>query len=314
MQSFTSSESGRLDKILSKEINQSRNQVDKLICDELVKVNGKTISKSSYKIKIDDTIKYEFKEATKKEALDVNFDVEILYEDDDILVVNKPSGVIIHPAPSVKEATLVDWLIHKGISLSTISGEERHGIVHRIDKETTGALVVAKNNTAHQKLSEQLQDKSMGRYYLAIIDCPLKDNIVVNQPIGRSQANRLKMTVLNNGKEAKSLFRKLSLSKIDKRELISAKLYTGRTHQIRVHLAHLGRHIIGDELYGFSDKRDKNNRVQLHAYILYLIHPSTGKKMQFIAPLFDDMKELLNNKFDMQEVEKQIQPENIIII
>ncbi len=314
MQSFISSDAGRLDKILSKEINQSRNQVDKLICDELVRVNGKIISKSSYKIKIDDTIEYKFKEATKKEALDVNFDVEILYEDDDILVVNKPSGVIIHPAPSVKEATLVDWLIHKGISLSTISGEERHGIVHRIDKETTGALVVAKNNKAHQKLSEQLQDKSMGRYYLAIIDCPLKDDVIVEQPIGRSQANRLKMAVLNNGKEAKSLFRKLSLSKIDKRELILAKLYTGRTHQIRVHLAHLGRHIIGDELYGFSDKRDKNNRVQLHAYILYLIHPSTGKKMQFIAPLFDDMKELLNNKFDIQEVEKQIQPENIIII
>ena len=314
MQSFISSDAGRLDKILSKEINQSRNQVDKLICDELVRVNGKIISKSSYKIKIDDTIEYKFKEATKKEALDVNFDVEILYEDDDILVVNKPSGVIIHPAPSVKEATLVDWLIHKGISLSTISGEERHGIVHRIDKETTGALVVAKNNKAHQKLSEQLQDKTMGRYYLAIIDCPLKDDVIVEQPIGRSQANRLKMAVLNNAKEAKSLFRKLSLSKIDKRELILAKLYTGRTHQIRVHLAHLGRHIIGDELYGFSDKRDKNNRVQLHAYILYLIHPSTGKKMQFIAPLFDDMKELLNNKFDIQEVEKQIQPENIIII
>jgi len=314
MSNFTAKESGRLDKILSIEINQSRNQVNKLICDELVKVNNKIVVKSSHKIKIEDTIEYIFKEAIKKEALDVDFDVEILYEDDDILVVNKPSGVIIHPAPSVKEPTLVDWLIKKGISLSTISGEERHGIVHRIDKETTGALVVAKNNEAHQKLSEQLQDKSMGRYYLAIIDCPLKDDIVVDKPIGRSQANRLKMAVLNGAKEAKSLFRKLSLSKIDKRELISAKLYTGRTHQIRVHLASLGRHIIGDELYGFSDKRDRNNRVQLHAYILYLIHPSTGKKMQFVAPMFDDMIELLNNKFDIDEVKKQIRPENIVAI
>ena len=314
MSNFTAKESGRLDKILSIEINQSRNQVNKLICDELVKVNNKIVVKSSHKIKIEDTIEYIFKEAIKKEALDVDFDVEILYEDDDILVVNKPNGVIIHPAPSVKEPTLVDWLIKKGISLSTISGEERHGIVHRIDKETTGALVVAKNNEAHQKLSEQLQDKSMGRYYLAIIDCPLKDDIVVDKPIGRSQANRLKMAVLNGAKEAKSLFRKLSLSKIDKRELISAKLYTGRTHQVRVHLASLGRHIIGDELYGFSDKRDRNNRVQLHAYILYLIHPSTGKKMQFVAPMFDDMIELLNNKFDIDEVKKQIRPENIVAI
>ena len=174
---------GRIDKVLSNLLSISRNQVEKLIKDGLVSVNNKIITKTSHKLVIDDNVEYRFKEAEKKEPLDINFDIDIIYEDDDILIVNKPTGLIVHPAPSVKEPTLVDWLRYKGISLSTISGEERHGIVHRIDKETTGALVVAKNNEAHQSLSEQLQDKSMGRYYLALIDCPLKENVTVNKPI-----------------------------------------------------------------------------------------------------------------------------------
>jgi len=222
-------------------------------------------------------------------------------------VVNKPSGLVVHPAPSVKEPTLVDWLIHKGISLSTISGEERHGIVHRIDKETTGALVVAKDNKTHEKLSEQLQDKSMGRYYLALIDCPLKDDIVVDKPIGRNPNNRLKMDVVAHGKSAKTAFKKL-LTSAHGVELIAAKLFTGRTHQIRVHLNTLGRHILGDDLYGFKTKRDKIARVNLHAYLLYLVHPITGEKMEFTAPLFDDMKTYMTKYFDQDEIDEKIDP------
>ena len=298
---------GRIDKILATELDVSRNQVEKLVKDGLVSVNGKTISKTSFKVVEGDEITYAFKEAEKRVAPPIDFDVEVLYEDDYLLVVNKPSGLVVHPAPSVKEPTLVDWLIQKGISLSTISGEERHGIVHRIDKETTGALVVAKDNKTHEKLSEQLQDKSMGRYYLALIDCPLKDDTVVDKPIGRNPKNRLKMDVVPQGKVAKTAFKKLLTSAYDV-ELIAAKLFTGRTHQIRVHLNTLGRHILGDDLYGFKTKRDRIPRVYLHAYLLYLVHPKSGEKMEFEAPLFDDMKTYMTKYFDQGEIDEKINP------
>jgi len=296
---------GRIDKVLSNLLSISRNQVEKLIKDGLVSVNKKIITKTSHKLVIDDNVEYRFKEAEKKEPLDINFDIDIIYEDDDILIVNKPTGLIVHPAPSVKEPTLVDWLRYKGISLSTISGEERHGIVHRIDKETTGALVIAKNNEAHQNLSEQLQDKSMGRYYLALIDCPLKENVIVNKPIARSPNNRLKMDIVDNGKNAKTAFVKLAEGKSNI-ELIVAKLYTGRTHQIRVHLATLGRHILGDTTYGYKSKSYKVNRVQLHAYQLYLTHPRTKERMTFIAPLFNDMQKFLSSYLNVENIENNI--------
>jgi len=302
--------SGRIDKILAEALSVSRNQIEKLVRDGLVEVNGVSVKKTSHKLVEGDRVAYQFKEAEKRGAQEIDFDVEILYEDESMMVVNKPSGLVVHPAPSVKEPTLVDWLIKKGVSLSTISGEERHGIVHRIDKETTGALVIAKTNEAHQQLSEQLQDKSMGRYYLAIIDYPLKEDVVVDKPIGRNPNNRLKMDVVVRGKEAKTSFVKLLEGRGD-RELIVAKLFTGRTHQIRVHLSSLGRHILGDHLYGFKSKKDTIARVNLHAYLLYLKHPESGKSMYFIAPLFDDMKAFISQNFDQQEVDKKIKPELI---
>ncbi|MFK5975015.1 MAG: RluA family pseudouridine synthase [Sulfurovum sp.] len=310
MNKIKTKQSGRIDKILSQELGVSRNQVEKLIERGLVSIGDKVITKGSYKVGEGDIISYIFKEATKKEALDIDFDVEILYEDDYLLVINKPSGLVVHPAPSVKEPTLVDWLIHKGISLSTISGEERHGIVHRIDKETTGALVIAKDNDTHEKLSNQLKDKSMGRYYLAFIDCPLKDDVIVDKPIARNPKNRLKMGIVEGGREAKTAFVKL-LSNSWGEELIVAKLFTGRTHQIRVHLNFLGRHILGDSLYGFKSKRGKIGRVNLHAYLLYLIHPQSGQRVEFIAPLFDDMKLYLSKNFNQGEVNEKINPNTL---
>ncbi|UPT76989.1 RluA family pseudouridine synthase [Sulfurovum sp. XGS-02] len=310
MNQFTAAASGRLDKILANQLDVSRNQIEKLIKEGLVSVNGKTIIKTSFKVEEDDEIAYAFKEAEKREVAPVDFDVEVIYEDEYLLVVNKPAGLVVHPAPSVKEPTLVDWLIHKGISLSTISGEERYGIVHRIDKETTGALVVAKDNKVHEALSLQLQDKSMGRYYLALIDHPLKENIVVDKPIGRNPKNRLKMDVVPDGRNAKTAFVKLLTSQHNV-ELIAAKLFTGRTHQIRVHLNTLGRHILGDDLYGFKSKRDKISRVNLHAYLLYLVHPVSGKRMEFVAPLFDDMKMYISKNFDQGEVDEKIDPHTL---
>jgi len=291
----------RLDKYLSEKLDFSRNQITNLIKNGLVKVNNKVITKPSFKVTENDNIEYEIKTFNQEENYEVDFDVPIIYEDDDILVINKPSGLVIHPAPSVKEATLVDWLKSKNINLSTISGEERHGIVHRIDKETTGALVIAKNNDAHQFLSDQLQDKTMGRIYLAIIDLPLKEDCEIDRPIARNPKNRLKQAVVHNGRNAKTRFLKLCSQDGQNGEIIACKLFTGRTHQIRVHLNSINRHIIGDSLYG---AKENDGRVMLHAYILYLIHPKTKQKMIFKAEIFDDMKQKINKICKEEENEK----------
>ena len=303
---------GRLDKVLQVYIKTTRNQISNFIKSGNVKVSGKVITKSGYKLLGGEKIEYEKKEAQPKKEYEVDFDVEKLYEDEDILIVNKPPFLTVHQAPSVKEATLVDWLKTQDISLSTISGEERHGIVHRIDKQTSGALVIAKNNEAHQILSKQLEDKSMGRYYLAIIDTPLKESIIIEKSIARNRNNRLKMAVDEKGRSAKSAFLKLLSSIDEKNELIAVKLYTGRTHQIRVHLSSMSRHILGDDLYGFKSKDDKIKRVMLHAYLLYLIHPKSGEKIYIKAPLFDDFKELLDKKFTMEKVYEKIDADHII--
>jgi len=304
----------RLDKFLTQYLNESRNQIEQLIKKGFVKVDSKTTTKTGLKLKKDQEINIELPtiEATKPAKID--FDVEIIYEDDDILVINKPSGLIVHDAPSVNEPTLVDWLKHKNISLSTISGDERHGIVHRLDKGTSGVMVVAKNNNSHKELSAQLQDKTMGRYYLAIIDQPLKDDIIIDKPIGRNPNNRLAQAIVPNGRDAKTAFTKLALSKDEKLELIAAKLFTGRTHQIRVHLNSFNRHILGDSLYGFKGNLDtlSNKRVCLHAYCLYMVHPTTKKMVNFIANLEQDMKDLLEKHFNTEDIYETLNQTYII--
>ncbi|MGD9552801.1 MAG: RluA family pseudouridine synthase [Arcobacteraceae bacterium] len=309
---FIVQEENRLDKFLSLNLEETRNQIEHLIKKECVKVDGKTVTKTGLKLKLNQNIEVFLPEVEKKEAQEIDFDVEIIYEDDDILVINKPSNLIVHDAPSVNEPTLVDWLKKKGISLSTISGEERHGIVHRLDKGTSGLMVVAKSNEAHVFLSEQLQDKSMGRYYLAIIDLPLKDNVIIEKPMARNPTNRLKMGIVENGKFAKSAFSKIALSKNETIELIAAKLFTGRTHQIRVHLSSINRHILGDNLYGFKGDLNKIKRVYLHAYSLYLVHPRTKQRMDFLANIPNDMNEFLNENFNVEEICEKINQNYII--
>ena len=297
----------RLDTFLAVQIGQTRSQVSQLIKLECVYVDNKLVSRPGVKLKINQDVRVEFPEVKKEKALDVDFDVEIIYEDDDVLVINKPSGVTVHPAPSVKEATLVDWLKHKGIRLSTISGEERHGIVHRLDKGTSGAMVVAKNNEAHEFLSLQLQDKSMGRYYIAVINPALKDDVTtIEGNIGRSANNRLKMACVEHGKYAKTMFKQLGLSKDEKNQLIACKLFTGRTHQIRVHLETINRHIIGDHIYATSPKEEKSERILLHAYIIYFIHPRTKERLLFQAKFDNTMEEYIENKFDLESVNEVI--------
>lgn len=309
---FTADKEMRLDMFLSEKLDETRNQIDHLITKGFVKVENKKKAKSGLKLQIGQNVYVELPQTVKEEALEVDFDIEIVYEDEYFMVINKPSGVIVHGAPSVKEATLVDWLKKKDISLSTISGEERHGIVHRIDKGTSGLLVVAKTNDAHVALSKQLEDKTMGRYYIAITDLPLKDDITVNANIGRNPSNRLKMGVIPAGKFAKTSFVKLALSKNENYEMIAAKLYTGRTHQIRVHLESLQRHILGDSLYGFKGNTDKIKRVYLHAYSLYLKHPVTNDEMNFNVPLPQDMEDFYKSNFNEEDNNEKINNEYII--
>jgi 23S rRNA pseudouridine1911/1915/1917 synthase len=309
---FTVDEEIRLDVFLSKKLNETRNQIEQLIKKGCVNVENKKKAKSGLKLKIGQNIFVNLPETLKKEALLVDFDIEVIYEDEYFMVINKPSGVIIHGAPSVKEATLVDWLKKKHISLSTISGAQRHGIVHRIDKGTSGLLCVAKSNEAHISLSKQLEEKTMGRFYIAIIDLPLKDDVTVSAPISRNLANRLKMGVVQSGKVAKTSFIKLSLSKNKNYELIAAKLYTGRTHQIRVHLESLQRHILGDVLYGFKGNIDKIKRVYLHAYCLYLKHPITNIDMTFNVSLPKDMENFYKSNFNKEDYNGKINNKYII--
>jgi 23S rRNA pseudouridine1911/1915/1917 synthase len=305
---------GRIDKYLTIKLEISRSQIEQFIKNGYMTINQKVVKKSGELIRDGDkiTLNSPQKEIDNNSNI-VDFDVEVIYEDDDILVINKQPNLVIHPCSSYKSSTLVDWLKLRGISLSNISNEDRHGIVHRIDKETSGALVVAKNNESHIELSNQLQTKTMGRYYLAVIDRPLKDNIIVDAKIGRNPNDRLKMGITRDGKDAKTLFKKISISKNNRYELITAKLYTGRTHQIRVHLSSLQRHIIGDYLYGFKGECDKIKRHFLHAYLLYLIHPKTNQRLLFLAPLFGDMRDFLNENFD-EVINEKISKENILNI
>ena len=309
---FTADKEIRLDVFLSEKLGETRNQIDHLITKGFVNVANKKKAKSGLKLQLGQEVSVQLPEVEKEEALEVDFDIEVVYEDNDFMVINKPSGVIVHGAPSVKEATLVDWLKKKNISLSTISGEERHGIVHRIDKGTSGLLCIAKTNEAHVALSKQLEDKTMGRYYVALTDLPLKDDITVNAAIGRNPSNRLKMGLVSSGKSAKTSFIKLSLSKNENYELIAAKLYTGRTHQIRVHLESLQRHILGDTLYGFKGNVDKIKRVYLHAYSLYLKHPITGDDMNFNVSLPKDMEDFYKSNFNEEDYNEKINNEYII--
>ncbi|WP_366112826.1 RluA family pseudouridine synthase [uncultured Campylobacter sp.] len=428
--------SERLDVFLSSQLGISRNQISSLIKSAAVRVDGAVQTKPGYKLSAGELVHIDYPAPAPQQtsAERLNFDVKILYEDDDLLVVNKPAGLTVHPAASVKEPTLVDWLKSRGYLLSTLGGELRAGIVHRLDKLTSGALLVAKNNAAHAALSAQLSDKSMGRIYLALIDLPLKEPCVIERPIARNPANRLKMGIVPGGRNAKSAFYeilsgteltelqnsaqkcdeilstgastaagksagmdeilndyagadnadeisnscmqsadKISIQSADKIpssragnagkipnnlvdsadkiltakmsadqtrtarlaenkflnfknpaqnyklppinlksfNLVAAKLFTGRTHQIRVHLSSINRHILGDHLYGFKSENAKISRILLHAYLLYFIHPRSGKEVKICAGLPSEFLNFTTNQKVKDEIYEKILPTNV---
>lgn len=286
----------RLDKFLSTYFNElSRSHIAKLIDDENCLVNKKII-KSSYKLKTGDVIEINIPEAKELEIEKEDIPLDIVYEDSDILIINKPQGMVVHPANGHFEHTLVNAILHHCHDLSGINGVMRPGIVHRIDKDTSGLICVAKNDKAHLSLAEQLKDHTMSRTYIALVKGVITENTgEINLPIGRDPHNRQKMAVTrSNSKEAITYFK--VLQRFSDHTLVECHLKTGRTHQIRVHLSYIGYPVEGDPLYSGRkyDTLYKNGQL-LVAVGLRLIHPSSNQEMEFKIDLPDYFKEVISH-------------------
>ncbi len=288
-------EKQRLDVYISCNIEDlTRSSCQKLINNGFVKVNGEE-KKTNYKVKCNDNIEITIQEPEDLNIEPENIALDILYEDDALIVVNKPQGMVVHPAPGNYSGTLVNALLyHCKDNLSGINGVKRPGIVHRIDKDTSGVLVIAKNNEAHVSLAEQIKEHSVNREYVALLHGKLKtDKGTIKTFIGRHKTDRKKMAVLSDGKHAVTHFE--VLDRYDKYTLIKAKLETGRTHQIRVHMSYIGHPVVGDPVYGPKVSPFKLNGQLLHAQKLGFIHPIKKEYVEFSAPLPEYFTKVLNS-------------------
>ncbi len=288
----------RIDKVIAEKVDLSRTRIQQLIAQGLVTVNEEAV-RNNYKLREGDEVSIEVPDAVEYEVKPVEMDLDIVYEDDDLIVINKPRGLIVHPTASTQEATLVNGVLAHCPNLSGINGVMRPGVVHRIDKDTTGLIVMAKNDKAHQFLSAQLADKTMSRKYYALVHGVINhDRGTIDAPIGRDPRDRQKMAVTErNGKEAVTNF--FVKERFDKFTLIECHLQTGRTHQIRVHMEYIGHPVVNDPKY--APRRQKGNGQLLHAFELTFIHPTTKERMTFNCPLPDDFQEYLNDLRSQQE-------------
>ncbi len=283
----------RLDVLVSAlDEGLTRSRVQKLIIEGGVVVNGNP-SKSNYKVKQGDTVSVKIPEPEELEVTAQKIPLDVVFEDADLLVINKPQGMVVHPAAGNRSGTLVNALLEHCDDLSGINGVIRPGIVHRIDKDTSGLLVVAKNDTAHLSLAGQIKEHSVARKYIALVHGNISEpRGVVDAPIGRDTKDRKKMAVITrNSKPA--VTRYAVLERFGGYTLIECALETGRTHQIRVHMAYLGHPVVGDPVYGPRKKPFRLNGQALHAFLLGFRHPRTGEWMQFEADLPPYFKELL---------------------
>lgn len=282
----------RIDILLKERlIDLSRSQIQKLIEDGNIKVNHKTV-KSNYKTRFNDIITVDIPQPKPLEIAAEDIEIEIIYEDEDIAIINKPQGMVVHPAAGNYSGTLVNALLSRCTNLSGINGVIRPGIVHRIDKDTSGILVIAKNDKAHRVLSEQIKEHTVNRIYIALVEGVIKeDSGAVDQPIARHPIDRKKMAIVKNGRNAITHYKVLEHFK--GYTLIEAKLETGRTHQIRVHMAYLGHPLVGDPVYGYKKQRFSLKGQALHAKTLGFIHPSTGNYVEFTSPLPEYFEKLL---------------------
>ncbi|GAB2025943.1 RluA family pseudouridine synthase [Lactovum odontotermitis] len=279
----------RLDKALSNQTEFSRTLIGTLIDENQVTVNG-TVKKAKYKVKTGDSVEFEVPEPEVLNIAAEDIPLDIVYEDEDVAVVNKPQGMVVHPSVGHSTGTLVNALMFHIKDLSSINGVIRPGIVHRIDKDTSGLLMVAKNDKAHESLAAQLKAKSTQRRYLAIVHGVLENERgTIEAPIGRDPKNRQRQAVVAGGKAAITHFKVLerfpSGHGSGGYSLIALQLETGRTHQIRVHMAYIGHPVAGDPLYGPSKSLSPNAGQFLHAETLGFIHPRTGELLEFSAPV-----------------------------
>ena len=281
----------RLDVYLNDVSEWSRSHVQKLIADGFVTVNGSRV-KASFKLTGGEVINVEEVDAAEVEYPPENLPLDILHEDADIIVINKARGMTVHPAETVKRGTLVNALLYHCKDLSGINGVKRPGIVHRLDKDTSGVMVVAKTDAAHLSLAEQIKTKTATRTYLAIVHGVLADNAgIVTGAIGRDKFDRKKMAITSDGKSAVTEFK--VLARFENFSYVECKLQTGRTHQIRVHMTAIGHPLLGDTKYTARKNPFDITGQALHSHTLTLIHPTTGKLMTFTAPLPADMKNIL---------------------
>lgn len=283
----------RIDKYLSTVIEgKTRSFIQGLIADKAVTVNGKII-KSNYKLKSNDEIVIILPEPIELDVKAENIDLNIVYEDSDVIVINKPKNMVVHPAPGNYTGTLVNGLLYHCKDLSGINGVIRPGIVHRIDKDTTGILVIAKNDEAHNSLAKQFKDHSIKREYYALVEGRFsKESGTIDKPLGRNKKDRLKMDIVEDGRRAVTHYE--VLEQYDKRvSLIKCTLETGRTHQIRVHMASIGHPLVGDQTYGYKKQKFKIEGQALHAKTLGFIHPTTGEYIEFTSDLPEYFEELI---------------------
>ena len=282
----------RIDKYLAEILPDfSRSHIQQLIEERYVEVNDLE-TKSNYKVKTGDIISAEWPEDEELEVEAEEMDLDILYEDSDVIVINKPKGMVVHPGAGNTKHTLVNGLLAHCKDLSGINGVLRPGIVHRIDKDTSGCLVVAKNDLAHQNLSEQLSSKTMRRTYLALVHGVLSHNVgTIEAPIGRDKNDRQKMTVTSIGSRPAVTHFKV-IQRYEKMTLVECQLETGRTHQIRVHFQYIGYPIVGDPKYSIKNTMDTEGQC-LHAYKIEFRHPRTNELMQFSAEMPDVFKKVL---------------------
>ncbi|MBQ7572786.1 MAG: RluA family pseudouridine synthase [Clostridia bacterium] len=284
----------RIDKFISENADDvSRSFASKLCEDGQVIISGRAVGKN-YKLKGDEEIVIDMPEPEEIEIIPEDIPLNIVYEDSDVIVINKPQGMVVHPAPGNYTGTLVNALMfHCKGELSGINGVIRPGIVHRIDKDTSGLLIVAKNNDAHLKLSAQLKDRKALRKYYALVNGNIKeDSVTIDKPIGRSKADRKKMAVVPGGRDAITHVR--VIKRYGQYTLVECVLETGRTHQIRVHMASLGHSIVGDKTYGIKKERFNLDGQLLHAMTVGFTHPRTGKLMKFSSELPDYFVDVLN--------------------
>ena len=287
-------EGDRLDVYLSEQLgDMSRSYIQKLIKDKKVTVNDK-IEKAKYLVKEDDKIVIQIPAPKLLEVIPQDIPINIVYEDKDVLIVNKPQDMVVHPAPGNYEGTLVNAILyHCKENLSSINGVIRPGIVHRIDKDTSGLLMIAKNNNAHNSLAEQLKEHSITREYQFICHGVVKeDKITVNKPIGRNPKDRLKMAVVKDGKNAITHFE--VIKRYENFTHMKARLETGRTHQIRVHALSINHPLLGDEVYGPKNNTFKLKGQTLHAKKLGFIHPTTKEYVEFDSELPKYFQDILN--------------------